>query len=987
MAKENKNKLITKVIEDPVEEFKDTDTFNLNFEENDLEEKFDTDKHNLVINKDVPDIHKEDNLKNDISNPNEEEKEKSEDKEEIKDSEEENDDMANKKKLLTLKRGKKDKAILTKKVKLEKVPTNHNKKKKKKKIGSIIINLILSLLMIIGISAMVAILAFCVYIVTSAPEFDTDKLYNKEATIIYDMNGNEITRIGSEQRELVSYNDLPEVLIDAIVATEDSRFFQHNGFDVVRFVKASLGQITGQDGAGGASTLTMQVAKNTFSRDENGKIASTGIEGIIRKFTDIYMAIFMIERNYPKEEIIEFYVNAPYLGCNTYGVEQASQKYFGKSVRDLSLPEASLLAGIFNSPSMYNPFYGTKLSSERRSIVLNLMVKHGYITEEQATDAKNIPVASLIVDQTAATLNKYQTYIDVVVDEVIDKTGYNPYTTPMLIYTAMDPEVQDVMVALNDGSLGYQWQKSYMKTDFIQFGCAITNVVDGSITAVNGGRHQTIERGYNRATSMKTQPGSTAKPIFAYGPYLEYNNGNTGTLFYDNKMTYSNGQELTNADNTYLGAMTMRTALVKSRNIPAVQAFQAVDKTKIGEFARGLGIDYYKYNSDGSVKDDSLYEAYAIGGGLRVSPLDMAAAYGAFARGGYYVEPYSVTKIVFLETDEVYEHKIEKVQVMSEETAYMITDMLVSATKDGVGGNLNVSGTEIASKTGTSTYDAKALRAHNVPSSASADNWVITYSPDYVISFWYGVDELSHDTYTDSIRAAIERKKISALIGNKIYKKNSKFAKPSGVVSAEYEKETNPAELPSEFTPSDLRSNELFKKGTEPSEVSSRFSTLNNATNGSADVKDNNITISWKEIETPNAINPSYLRNYFNEYYGQFAETYLQKRNEYNASYIGSIGYDVYLSTANGLQFLGYTNNPYYKYTAPQGGTYTFVVKSSYSIFKANASSGISITATVKETTPPPESTPGAPNSGNQNNNTNNNQNEQNNNQQKPQTN
>ena len=858
--------------------------------------------------------------------------------------------------MIAIKKDKNKKALLSKHITLEKVPKTDKPIKKRKTKKGVIINFILSFLMLIGISSMLAILAFCVYIVSSAPEFDTDKLYNKEATIIYDKNGNEITRIGSEQRELVSYEDLPEVLIDAIVATEDSRFFQHNGFDVVRFVKASIGQVAGQDGAGGASTLTMQVAKNTFSRGEDGTIESTGIKGIIRKFTDIYMSIFMIEKNYSKEEIIEFYVNSPYLGCNTYGVEQASQKYFGKSVRDLSLPEASLLAGIFNAPSSYNPFYSTKLATERRAKVLSLMVRHEYITQEQADDANNISVPSITVEQTAATLNKYQSYIDVVVDEVIETTGYNPYNTPMLIYTEMDPEIMDVMVALNDGSLGYQWQKSYMKTDFIQFGCAITDVNSGALIAVNGGRNQTVERGYNRATDMKTQPGSTAKPIFAYGPFLEYNNGNTGTLFYDNKMTYTNGQTLTNADNTYLGAMTMRQALVKSRNIPAVQAFQQVDKTKIAEFVHNLGIDYGK----------DLYESYAIGGGLQVSPLDMAAAYGAFARGGYYIEPYTINKIIYLETDETYEHKVEKVQVMSEETAYMINDMLVTATKEGVGGNINVSGTDIGSKTGTSTYDSKALKYYNVPDSASADNWVITYSPDYVISFWYGVDELSHDTYTDSIRAAIERKKISALIANKIYKKNSKFHVPSGIVSAQYERETNPSELPSEHTPGDLISTEVFKKGTEPSEVSSRFSNLENPTKGEASVSGQVINLSWNEIKTPNAINPSYLTSYFNEYYGQFAEMYLQKRNEYNANYIGSVTYDVYLTTPGGDQFLGTTTNPYYKYTAPAGGNYTFKVKAAYTIFKANASSGLTITATVKEQAPAPSTTPGAPGQGNQ---------------------
>lgn len=819
-----------------------------------------------------------------------------------------------------------------------------NKPKKKKKGSGKILNAILSLIMLLCIAAMICIIAFGGYIVLSAPAFETDKLYSKEASIFYDKNGNEFARVGAEQRDLVYYDDLPQVLVDAIVATEDARYFQHNGFDVVRFVKAALGQAVGQDGAGGASTLTMQVAKNTFSVSEDGTIASSGFKGIVRKFTDIYISIFLIEKNYTKEEIMEFYVNSPFLGQQTYGVEQASQKYFGKSVRDLSLAEASLLAGIFNAPSSYNPFFSTELAEQRRSIVLNLMVRHEYITEEQAADAKAISVESLIAEPKAAELNKYQQFIDIVCQDIWEQFEMDPYIVPMEIYTTMDPSLQDVMIKLNNGELGYKW-KRYKATDnkdIIQFGGIVTDVHDGSIAAVNGGRHQTTQKARSRATDMKTQPGSTAKPIFAYGPYLEYNNGNTGTLFFDNKMRYSNGQELTNADKKYYGPMTMRQALAQSRNIPAVQAFQAVNKTKISEFVNNLGIDYCKYDSKGNPKDCNLYESYAIGGGLAVSPEDMAAAYGAFARGGYYIRPYSYTKIIFRETDETYENKYEKVQAMSPETAYMITDMLVTATKQGVGGKINVSGSEIASKTGTSTHSKKG-----VPDGASQDNWVITYSPDYVISFWYGTDYLTPTEYTMAIAAARERKIISALLANKIYKKNSKFKKPSGIISAKYEKETFPPQLPSDHTPSNLISTELFKKGTEPSEISDRFSQLQNPTNGSVEVSNSQINLSWNEISTPNAISTSYLQGYFSENYGKFASTYLNKRTKYNNSNIGTLGYQVYLQTDSGLQSLGFTTNPYYVYNATTPGTYTFVIKSSYSIFKANASSGITLTADV----------------------------------------
>ena len=211
--------------------------------------------------------------------------------------------MATTKRILSIDKKKKSSNTKSKSNKPIKIVKTEKKKKKRKL--SIIINILLSFLMIIGIAIMGAVIAFGAYIVINAPEFDTDKLTNKEASIFYDRYGNEIMRVGTEQRAPINYDDLPEVLIDAIVAVEDSRFFQHNGFDIVRFVKASIGQLTGQAGAGGASALTMQVAKNAFSRDEEGKIASSGVEGIIRKFNDIYISIFKIEKEYNKEEIIE----------------------------------------------------------------------------------------------------------------------------------------------------------------------------------------------------------------------------------------------------------------------------------------------------------------------------------------------------------------------------------------------------------------------------------------------------------------------------------------------------------------------------------------------------------------------------------------------------------------------------------------------------------------------------------------------------------
>lgn len=818
-------------------------------------------------------------------------------------------------------KSKKKVVSLEKKEKISKKQKDNTNSKKLHKYK--IKNFILISLMLIGITGISAVIIFFLYIIFTTPQFDEQKLYNKESTVLLDINGNEYARLGAENRELVTYEELPQVLVDAIVATEDSRFFQHNGLDIARFAKATFGQLTGQAGAGGASTLTMQLAKQSF----NGSEAS-GMAGIIRKFRDIYLSVFKIEKKYTKEEIIEFYVNTPCLGYNTYGVEQASQTYFGKSVRDLTLAEASLLAGIFNAPTAYNPFNSIEYATKRRSTVLNLMVNHGYITEEQKEEAESISVESLINKNADFGTNKYQAYIDAVTDEVNTRTGFDPYNVSMTIETTLDPSVQDVLNDLNEEKLGNKWIN-----DKIQIAIAVTSTKDGSIIATNGGRNYNTARALNRATTLNSSPGSTAKPIFAYGPYIEYNNGSTYSPFFDNKMTYSNGTPVKNSAGDYLGMMTMRTALYKSRNIPAIQALQQVDKEKIAEFAHNLGINY----------EGDLVESYAIGGFHNINPLVMSAAYAAFGRGGYYIEPHSFTKITYNDTGEVQEFKYEPVKAMSEETAYMITDILMTATKNGVGGALKVAGTDIASKTGTSTFDEYTLKTKNLPSSAAKDNYTNFYSPDYSISIWYGYDwnDVSKDYFTTALSGANQKTKISTIIGNKIFKPNSRFERPAGVVSAKVEWETFPPQSPSEHTPENMIMTELFRKGTEPSEVSERYSELSNPTNGTSTSNGSTVVLSWDPIETPKAIDNTYLEEFFKENYNQFASQYYEKRIGYNQSNIGTLGYEVYQQVNGSLTPLGYTTDT--KYSTTCLGECTFVIKSAYSIFKSNMSSGLTI--------------------------------------------
>ena len=252
----------------------------------------------------------------------------------------------------------------------------------------------------LAILCILAGIGFCYYIVKSAPEYDINQMFEKEASRVFSSEGDLIATLGTEQRQKVSYYELPQVLIDAIIATEDSRFFQHNGFDAPRFLKASFSQVLGR-GGGGASTLTMQLSKLAFT-----DFVSEGFDGIVRKFTDIYMAVFKMEKNLTKEEIIEYYVNTPCMGGNIYGVQQASQYYFGKDVKDLNLVEAAQIAGMFQSPNGYNPYVNPNDANDRKNTVLYLMKRHGYISEEQYNAGKAVKIADMLSHSTTAT-NEY----------------------------------------------------------------------------------------------------------------------------------------------------------------------------------------------------------------------------------------------------------------------------------------------------------------------------------------------------------------------------------------------------------------------------------------------------------------------------------------------------------------------------------------------------------------------------------------------------
>ena len=801
-------------------------------------------------------------------------------------------------------------------------------KKGKKNLGK---KILLGFLIFFLICIIIGIVFF-IFIAGTAGKFDPDKLYSKEASTLLDSDGNVYAKLGTQMRQKIDYEDMSEELVNAIVATEDSRFFEHNGFDLPRFMKASFGQLLGQD-AGGASTLTMQVSKNQYTSD-----VATGFAGIKRKFTDIYISMFQIEPNYSKEEIIEFYANSYYLGSGAYGVEQAAETYFDKEAKDLNISEAAMIAGLFQSPVAYDPNINPDKTEARRLVVLSLMKRHGYITDKEYEIAKKMTVDKIVIKgRSAHTSNaKYQSFIDRVAEEVADKTGYNPYSYSMKIYTTMDRDKQDEITAIMDGS-NYKWEN-----DKVQAGIIAMETKTGAIVAIGGGRNKTGARSLSNATGIYRQIGSTAKPLYDYGPAIEYLNWNTNHPIIDDKTTYSDGTEINNWDGRYKGIITIREALVDSRNIPALKTFQSVPNSDIKEFVTKLGL------SPEIASNGKLHEAHAIGGygnpkdKTGESPMTVAAAYAAFGNNGTYNEPHTFTKVVFDESGETFENDYEKTKVMSEETAYMVTDMLVDTGQNALGRYNNINGAEFAAKTGTTNFDEKTMEAANLPSNAVNDLWVAGYNSEYSIAVWYGYEN-RNDGYNRF--GSSQNSRLFQTVAKNFFDKDVKFEKPDSVVEVTVERNTGYSMLPSENTPNDMKSTELFKEDSKPTEVSARFNTLSNVSNLKATVNGNKATLTWKAIETPDALNRGYWSPLVEKAFALSKDrnTYLSYIMSYNSGRLGNVVYNVYSKSSNGLTLLTTVNETSATIKLPNTSSPTLVVKASYSNYNGCESSGTEV--------------------------------------------
>src|SRR5690625_1016675 len=697
----------------------------------------------------------------------------------------------------------------------------HKQKKPKKKITwkKILLYIAIGFLAIgIGIASL-----FTYYIAT-APKLDIDKLEDTFSSRVYDKDGNLITDLGSEQRTKITYDDLPEVLVDAVLAAEDVRFFSHIGIDFRRIGGAILANIKRGFGAEGASTITQQVVENSFF---------TADKKLKRKVQEQWLSL-KLEREYSKEEILEIYLNKIFYGSGAYGVAKASEIYFGKTdLHDLTLVEAAILAGLPQRPSAYNPYENPDLTEGRLNTVLKLMVRHGKITEEEAEEAKKVEITSLLAGKKTKT-TPYESFIQQVRKEINEKLeDTDLYSDGLEVYTTLDPKAQEyVEFLLTDGD---QNPINYVTED-LQAGLTVLDTETGAILAIGGGRNRENMDGFNFAIQGKRQPGSTFKPLLVHGPAIEYNKISTyHQLNDDAPYDVTGSKPIRNVDKQYRGWVTARQALSSSINVPTVKLFQEIGSennfSNSKEFAEKLGIEF---------ATDPINIREAIGGHeTNVTPLQLAGAYRPFGNGGIYNEPFAVTKIEYPD-GKVVDLTPQPEAVMSDYTAYMVTDMLKDVLTHGTGRNYaNIPNLPVAGKTGTTNLD------DNLGGGAN-NSWFVGYTTNYTISVWAGYEK-SNKALIDgqfSIAQTLFKHTMTEISKNV---ETADFVKPNSVVEVAIEKGTNPPKLPSKYTPKGNIITELFIKGYEPTETSERFDQLDPVKNLKAafDHDEEKIIVTW----------------------------------------------------------------------------------------------------------------------------------------------
>ena len=686
------------------------------------------------------------------------------------------------------------------------------KKNPKKDLIANILTIIVAFICVCFISGIIVIFV----LLQDKPTLDPNDFISQESSIVYDRQGNIISELGQTIRKNVTYDDLPTSLVDAFVAVEDSRFFEHNGFDVPRFTKAFIENIKTMSFGQGGSTFTMQLIKNTyFVDDEAGRGAAKSIK---RKVQEIALAIELENNpNVSKKDIFVAYLNKLYFGGtyqNIRGVQKAAEYYFGKQVNELTLPESAMLAGVVNAPNLYNPYNHMDYAQERRDEVLYLMYYHGYITENEYNVAKSTKVEYFLKDSSSSNRGAgqgtpYQAYIDQVVEEVYELTGLDPYTTSMRIYTAMDKSIQERMDDIQAEKVDDNYYRKeadkdpyFYPNDKFEVASICVDNVTGEIYGILGGRNYADGGALllNHATQQFKQPGSSIKTILDYSQAFEVLGWSTSHYVTDKPVTYpGTGILIGNSNGSYQGDIPLKHAVYESLNTTAISTLQSVmDNEKGGSKYLSNYLNTIGFNVD----PNDFNVQYAIGGGsLEVSCLQMAGAQAMLINQGKYNKPHAVTKIEFLNEKPPIVYETQTVQALSPEAAFLTTELL----KFNVSGNvIKEDGSHYANlmelfqdkyqvyaKTGTTNWDSSA-KVYDIPNGSIKDGWTIASTSKVTVATWMGYEKaekvddvvygyIPYDIYNRNLKGKITKMILNTVVD--VFGTPDPVAKPDGVQS------------------------------------------------------------------------------------------------------------------------------------------------------------------------------------------------------------
>ena len=607
------------------------------------------------------------------------------------------------------------------------------------------------------------------YYAKDAPELTDEKLDATVSSKLYTQDGELFEDLGAEKREKISANELPKTLEDAIVSVEDRRFYKHIGVDPIRIIGSALSNFT-SGGLQGGSTLTQQLIKLSFFS------TSAEDQTLKRKAQEAWMAV-RLEQKKSKQEILTYYVNKVYMSNGLYGMETASEMYFGKKLSELSLPQTALLAGMPQAPSAYDPYVYPDQAKKRRDTVLYTMLQNEKISQTEYDQAVNVPVMDGLQELTQSDDNTkiVDNYVKEVINEVQEKTDKNVYTDGLEIYTNLDLDAQKKLydIVNTDQYVSYP-------DDEMQVASTLIDTNTGKVKAQIGGRHiaEDVTLGNNLAVNTSRDFGSTMKPVTDYGPAFEYLKYSTGKTITDAPYNYEGtSTPVGNWDNQYMGTITLRQALYLSRNVPAVKLFNEVGSDKVASFLKNLGIEYSTIHQSNAISSNTEEQD---GTKYGASSLKMAAAYAAFANGGTYYKPQYVNKIVFQDgTEETYEP--DGKTAMSPETAYMITDILKDTITEGTGTNAQIAGLYQAGKTGTSNYTDDEYAKLGISSGVYPDILFAGYTPNYSISVWTGYNKKMTPVTSESSHVAsdVYRELMQYVSANVT---NTDWEMPSGLI-------------------------------------------------------------------------------------------------------------------------------------------------------------------------------------------------------------